>query len=283
MIKILKPIELVKNTNKIDNELAKMEWYNNLSIDYKKLVKNSILGLYNSLTGDDYKQIFLKILKYIVVVNIDEYEELVIACYKKLRREYKNIKKIIIQPLQTGNEKIKSGTFVSYLFNSHKLSRVDEIYNFTNIPIVIKNQLSDKDDNKNTLIVLVDDFIGSGNSAKNSVKYFINNYKIDNLAIIALTCMTEGYKNIKDINIPIFYGKKVITIKEVFNDTELENAKKVISLLNSKYKFKSKNYLFGYKESMSTIITLRTPNNNLPFIWSGKFNKNTLFKRNENK
>jgi len=276
-------MDVMKNTHKIDNELAKMEWYNNLSIDYKESVKNSILGLYNYLTIDEYKQIFLKILKYIVIINIDEYEELVINCYRQLRDKYKNIKKIIIQPLQAENEKIKSGTFVSYLFNSHKLARVDEKYNFNTIPIVIKNQFSDKDNNKDTLIVLVDDFIGSGNSAKNSVKHFINNYKIDNPVIIALTCMTEGYKKIKDINIPIIYGKKINTVKEIFDDTELENAKKVINFLNKRHKFKSNDYLYGYKESMSTVITIRTPNNNLPFIWSSKFKKNTLFKRNENK
>ncbi|MGC7786266.1 phosphoribosyltransferase [Staphylococcus epidermidis] len=200
----MKPIDILKSTQKIDNELAKMEWYNNLSNDYKESVKNSILGLYNYLSDEEHKKIFLEILKNIVIINIDEYEELVINCYRQLRNKYKNIKKIIIQPLQAENEKIKSGTFVSYLFNSHKLARVDEKYNFTTIPIVIKNQLSSNDNNRETLVVLVDDFVGSGNSAKRCIK----KYKKNNPVIVALTCLTEGYQRIKDINIPIIYGKK---------------------------------------------------------------------------
>ncbi|MCJ0965376.1 phosphoribosyltransferase-like protein [Mammaliicoccus sciuri] len=167
-----------------------MEWYNNLSNDYKESVKNSILGLYNYLTVDEYKQLFLGILRYIVIINIGVYGELVINCYRKLRDKYKDIKKIIIQPLQAEDEKIKSGTFVSYLFNSHKLARVDEKNNFNTIPIVIKNQLSYKDNNKETLIVLVGDFIGSGNSAEhfNNNKidypvYFILNFRLSLLSI----------------------------------------------------------------------------------------------------
>lgn len=301
-------IDILAETKKIQLLIESQLWYkkimDSIPIDQEKVrigtvLVNRAVGMYLEMSSYDEKKIFEQLLKEIDVFTLADYQNLVNKCYVELRRKYPKLKEVYIIPLlktkDTNSQKVKSGLFVSYLFNTYQFSLIDEIEGMKNIKVNIRRYLNQKDisnisENDTSMIVFVDDFIGTGRSASsayNNLKDSCSNMKVvfeEKVCIISLIILDIGLKKLTvDDGLTVIFGAKHMSLssKNSIDTSELEFIKEVISKMSGKLGVRAP-YLYGYGDSLSTVVTIRTPNNDIPFLWSNKSKKiMPMFKRNE--
>lgn len=123
------------------------------------------------------------------------------------------------------------------------------------------------------VLVMVDDFIGTGDTAAKTIADIHKTYPrlTDNKAIKLLAIVTQesGYSRITDMGVEVFYsqivGKGIEDQNINFNDkykkiTLMEGIERKIKDLEEKYKF-------GYKKSEALVSMIKCPNNTFPIYW----------------
>jgi len=120
-----------------------------------------------------------------------------------------------------------------------------------------------------SLIIFVDDFVGSGKTATETLTYYVENIKkdTDNLIVYSFVAMEEAITLITDmgINFNVFLGlPKGITDSGIFDNVEC--AIQTMLQLEKKMKIPASLKL-GYGESEATTTLMRTPNNTFPVFW----------------
>lgn len=300
-------IDILEVTKRIQKLLEEQLWYGKLiteipqkteQIKFGNALINRAVGIHMSLENTQEKEIFEQLLTEIDVLTLSDYQHLVNKCYVKLRKEYPNIKTIYIIPLlktkDSDSMNVKSGLFVSYLFNTYQFSLINEIEGFSNVKICIKRYLDNQDvekiqNNQDSLIVFVDDFVGTGRSVKTAYKSYEENKTFENLdwkkrtCVLSLSILDIGLNMLENDDVNVIFGIKHSSIPAKYrdNDVRLTDIKELIRK-TSKKNGVGKQYTYGYGECLSTIITIRTPNNNIPLLWSNKLKKSkALFVRNE--
>ena len=164
----------------------------------------------------------------------------------------------------------KSGTTVVGLF---KAATIQTKYNFNRLPFklldmqdVLKEDFNSRND---SLIVFVDDFIGSTDTAISALDYFNNNIRnaTDDLYVVCFVAMelakaqlsASGYtvKSIYDL-------KRGISDSGLFSDPGkyLDIMEKIEDRIGI-YPF----LRFGWKRTEATLALARTPDNTFPVFW----------------
>jgi len=176
----------------------------------------------------------------------------------------------LLQPEDFG--KSKSSTTVAYLFQdpgtkSH-YSIVDKNVFIIHTPEILSRHL-DQVNNKDNVLLLVDDFIGTGETATNLLNFLIDEIGVtkNKIVVLALVAQEQGINTIESFGVDVYYSvlrKKGITdsyvspTKEQFITlmSEIENNLKV-----------NEQFRLGYKGSESLVTLIRTPNNTFPVFW----------------
>lgn len=146
----------------------------------------------------------------------------------------------------------------------------------------------------NNNIVLVDDFIGTGDTICRKVAYLqkiLNNRKIDNytIHIICLAAMNFAKESMNNLNIP-YYSVHWLSkgISEKIDFAQRDNSIKAMEDLESKLNdniSSRKLPNFGYKksESLFALESNNIPNNVFPIFWwsqlKGGIARKTIFRR----
>lgn len=127
---------------------------------------------------------------------------------------------------------------------------------------------------QNTIVVLVDDFIGTGDTALGSIEYarrcLPDGFPIDHIKIMSIAAMESGVEKIQEFGINV-YTHYIINkgISDNYTGESLENAIRLMNSIESKIRVRSK-FQFGYKQSEALISMCRCPNNTFPVYWLGK-------------
>lgn len=220
---------------------------------------------------DEEYDLFLELLREFQWISINDYynscRQLLIEIIKDLNSENQNI---YIFPITSKihSSKVKSGYFVAYLIKS-LISSIENSEKFNFIDLNNFVDISNTKFKKNDILLLVDDFIGSGESLEKCIldinksnKNIGNKFKVLTIAIKKDTYMKlskrftiykklEVLKGISDYNT----GDVVKEKKEIMKKIE----DKIFSSIDS--------YSLGFKESESLITLLRTPDNTFPIFW----------------
>lgn len=128
---------------------------------------------------------------------------------------------------------------------------------------------------KQTIIALVDDFIGTGDTAFEAIKYLRivtgDEFPNNRIAILSIAAMRSGFQRIKDAGIHVFthhiYDKG---ITDYYRSDSLQHATEIMHNIEKKIPHLEQNFSFGYKQSESLICMKRCPNNTFPIYWLGK-------------
>jgi hypothetical protein len=147
---------------------------------------------------------------------------------------------------------------------------------------------------KNYNIILLDDFIGTGDTIERRVKWFrekIAEKKKENISIyvICLAALEIAKPKLELLNIK-YYSKVWLAkgISDHYKEEELEKAIEDMKRLESELADKYKGQImpsFGYKksEALFAIEAFNIPNNNFPIFWwpvlSNYEKRTTIFKR----
>ncbi|MEB8344727.1 hypothetical protein OO010_01605 [Flavobacteriaceae bacterium KMM 6898] len=120
-------------------------------------------------------------------------------------------------------------------------------------------------------ILLIDNFIGTGETAIETLKEIIALKGYDNktLFIATLVCQKEGLKVINDYNVLFEVLRDKGISNKYFGEELIENEsimKSIEEILSIDSKFEDK-FRFGYKSSQALVTMNRTPNNTFPMFW----------------
>lgn len=228
----------------------------------------------NFKLNDEEKNLFLELSKELHIVDINEYIRGVTELLKRfvIELENKELKDIYIMPIITKEKdeknEIKSSTAISYMFLSTNIY-YNEVLSQKNIKLIggyndLYYRIKNTNLAKNPLII-VDDFIGTGKQAMDSIKDLIESgIKKENIVVLCLYIQEEGKKMLENEGINFLYYKsigKCITRK--FN-----GKKELIKSISDKLNIKSDH--LGYGDAEALISLIRTPNNTLPMFHSVK-------------
>lgn len=266
------------------------------------------LSLYNKYIDrlkrlpDDTRSLFLELTERFDSIGLIEIASLFFKAYENIDESIlNNAKKIYILPLvepelslknnKKGNNLLMNAWYSFTAIFSKKTIDRPKNKSGENILAIIENSeyrgLSNSSkfifpqsysrfksifNKKTDLLILVDDFVGTGDTANNILKYYYKSSKFnsENTIILSLISLKQGIENVLLKNkTKVFQSQiKERAISDYYN------TKKEIDLNISKVKMMEKtlrcevDLTLGYKESQALIsIMNKSPNNTLPVFW----------------
>ena len=237
------------------------------------------------------RDLIINLTEEFLWVNSSMYEKYLLLSFHKLFQDTSwnpdKGKNICICPLLREKDfgKVKSSTFMLYFCQSILLRTYaefqDEQVRICETPEVLREQ---KYRDKIDAVILIDDFIGSGETALESISYldFLKE-EGKKIYILTLVAQKEGVENIQKEGIPVFAhiirGKGIsdrYKKEDVFQ--KLEEMKKISQQLQV-----PKELYLGYLETESLVAMNKTPNNTFPVYWYEKNgHSHAPFPRKEN-
>lgn len=229
----------------------------------KSSLYNRYINRYTSLKTKEEKEFFISTSKEYKLVDLNEYNQLLIdilnTIFKKTER-----KDLLIFPLLSKNDisKIKSSTFMCYLFNHVSINYYDNLSK-KSFTIADNYKMLNKKFKEGKYLLLVDDYIGSGHQCTNALDDIIKEIDIEianHIYIIALYINEKGIERITEKiknydNISLYYG-----IKTEYVLDKNEHILKSIGIVEKDQKY------LGYKDCGDLITLIRTPNNTIPLF-----------------
>jgi len=180
----------------------------------------------------------------------------------------------------------------SHVVGNSRLKNIDLSFLIANFDQLKEDECKNRD-----TIILIDDFIGSGNQATNfwDKRKFVNKTLKDlheknpeiRFYYLALCGMAEGVSEISSsLPITVIVGEELddrfkcfSTCSQIFSDPEERRKAEILMTTKGKYLY---SHPLGYKNSQLAIaFDHNTPNNSLPVIWKKKTDGSwyPLFKR----
>ncbi len=245
----------------------------------KYSVFNRFCSRLAELDNDEQRELILELTHQFLWVQSKNYEDYLLKVLKKLfsSHEWKRDKgkNIFICPLLAKKDfgKIKSGTSLAYLCQSILLRTFPEFQEEQIQICTTPEGLKSCMDNIGVLI-LIDDFIGSGGTALECLGYltFLKEKNISTY-LVSLVAQKDGVDLIKAQHVPVFAAeirKKAIT--DAYPKREAEEKLKIMKSIG-KCIHANKKYYLGYNDSESLVAMIKTPNNTFPVYWHEQENK----------
>lgn len=226
---------------------------NSLSLEEQDLIF-PLISIYHYCPAGRYDSLVWRMAEEINNIWGDEFESLYILTLTK--------------PEDAGHSK-----GASFIVSHLRDQAIQEEYNLTRKPLYLyenQNLLNTKhNDRGKSLVVFVDDFIGSGETAIDTMQYYINNIKKDSDRVIIFTfvAMHAALESIAAIGVEIITFvelPKGITESGLFKDVMA--AKDLMMRLEEKLAIPAF-YQLGYEQSEATATMMRTPDNTFPVFW----------------
>jgi len=182
--------------------------------------------------------------------------------------QFGNRKNICICPLlpEADFGKSKSSNSLLYIIKSY-LDSIRRRYPDFNITYKDSPQNVNIEAIKTTCVLcLIDDFIGTGETAFSAIEYFLNQgVSSTQIAIVSLVSMQEGISELqKNSCFPFVSTICNKGISSGGRDTKKEQ--EIMSSLETKINVND-DFKFGYKSSEALVKMMRTPNNTFPIYW----------------
>lgn len=217
------------------------------------------------------QMLFLELTERFLKVDIDEYVTYFEELVSDIQTDNPDSSLFLVPCLPKEDlGKVKSAGVALYTMRvTHYKRKVKcsiELNDLKNIITAIK---------ENTIIVLVDDFIGTGETALGAIDYarsiLPKDYPLDRMKVMAIVTMKQGREQIEKIGVKVYTrylnykGISDYYSKEIL-DKNIDLMKSIESKLSGlKSKFK-----FGYGQSEALVCMCRCPNNTFPVYWLGR-------------
>lgn len=191
-------------------------------------------------------------------------------------------KTIVLIPLLPPEDfgKAKSSVVLFYFIKGN-IVHLQKKYSAQNITLLeCPAQFNPHDFSEDSLFCLVDDFVGSGETASSAISFFLENgISKCNMFIIALVSMQQGMDFLRQDGVQVF--SSVVMRKAISDRTDGKDAsfRPLMESLEAAIKVRSE-YTFGYAHSEGLVKMIRTPNNTFPIFWmKNKKNQSPPFPR----
>lgn len=228
---------------------------------------------------DEEQDLMLLLIKDFIKVDIGEYMQRFYSIFKEfMNSKYiKGKKRLFILPLidPVDEGKSKSSTTLFYLIKSQLINFKDE---FKNIKISYydsaKMLTEDITFKETDVICLVDDFIGTGDTACNAVNDLLEKIQFQsiigpkNITVISLVSQYAGFEKLISI-IPLENIFTTEPLNRGISDkyADYENKLLLMCEIERRMKKVNKDFSCGYNQSEALVKMARTPNNTFPIFW----------------
>lgn len=222
--------------------------------------------------NDAQVQLILELTERYTWVSYNDYHNQLRRLLKEVHKNSLSSKtKVYIFPIikPEDEDENKSGHTVMYMVNSIKAG----LNEYKEIEFVQLNQFSDLESGKmniteNDFLILVDDYIGTGNTLSTTIAELTKNETIkNNFAVLSVVIQNDTIRHLQETNIQHYYGISMDKgISNNYSAPILEEKIRTMEEIEKKI-FKVKNYRFGYEKSEALVTLIRTPNNTFPIFW----------------
>lgn len=262
-------LDLIFRLNKLFSEKG---WH---SKDSNIAIFESLCTLMKHLNSRDEQELLIELIERYTWITYSEYQSILVNLSKKIIDSgiFSNINKVILFPMMNPEDeaRTKSGHVLAYNLEpilKDKLLRMQTsfIYRIESYDEILKDDFKI---NADTLFFIVDDYIGSGSTLENTIKYILQNKNINKqqINVFSISAQELSLKYLKENGITFYIDtilKKGIT--DYYSEEEFEE--KSQTMLNiEKRIYKLKEYSFGYKQTEALVTLAKTPNNTFPIFW----------------
>lgn len=244
------------------------------------------------LSDDAQKELILNLTEKFKYVDLFDFMHGLLSAFSKaVLNKKKEDRDILVAPLKSPYlrvDKLTKSPKGDYLFS--KAKSPDTFY-----PLLENNIMDDdiidavrfcdepnkivKNYTDNAVIILVDDFVGSGLTAYKHIRSYIKllkeykiNVNIDDFCVVVDVAMKHGVNYLLDNGIDSFYDvlqSKAISEDETLEEKQVKSKIRIMKEIEDKV-FKNLNpiYSLGFEGSESLVSILnKAPNNTFPFYW----------------
>lgn len=205
-------------------------------------------------------------------ITVKDYLTLLLEPLKRLRQDVGDDNLIFVTCTPKKDVGcVKSSSTVLYQIKGTTIRQHINLHPYMVIDNISKINLPDSSKNR---IVLVDDFVGTGETAMGAVEYVRELCPTlkDNSTIVVLciVAMKEGTELLRRNGVATYcHHIRQKGISEEMVEGERDEALNNMTVIESNIKKLKDNYHFGYNHSESLVCMERCPNNTFPIYWLG--------------
>ena len=224
-----------------------------------------------ALLSPEEQQLILDLTLDFQYFPFNRYNSLLFKAISCITKEYITyFDDIYIVPMKNPEDekKLKSDSSVMYPCKHEILKKfsVDRIEALDRLEMLGGTAAS----RTNSLIIFVDDFIGTGETAIAAFNEYLSKYAVDDDEVIAVSLVAQemGLAAIKEFGIAAY---NAVTINKGISDSEVISDKLTAFALMDKIERRLKIpplYKRGYKASEALVSLIRTPDNTFPVFWN---------------
>lgn len=264
-------MELKEYARAITDQFVEKNWIDEL----KREKASKLISVGDRLT-DTGRNMIVDLMEKFLIVESPQYRDGILKSLSTIPcTTWEGIDTVYILPLLAPEDKnkSKSGNAVYYIF---KEEIIKKYFRKFNIKMVYCNKGIDEVPNDiNQLlsrkIILVDDFVGTGDTAVRCINGF-SSKEIDNnkIKIISIASMLAGKKMLEERGVDLYAG---ILLNKGISSLKNKNVRESYQIEMIKLEEESaveEDRRFGYGQSEALISLIRTPNNVFPIFWYSK-------------
>lgn len=230
-----------------------------------------------NLLGKDEQLLFLELTDRFLWVGFEQYVSRIVALLKTLSVDaslnFNSYSNLIIFPLISPSDlnKNKSSKMVQYLLRSVVIPHQSFIRNKSLYFPDNVNDLKTYSGNENSLILLVDDFVGTGDTAIKAINFLTRKgIPTKDMVVFSLIAMKQSIAVVQGLGLRIFATEFLDkAISGYYVGQSLAKNIKLMESIEKTIRVKD-NERFGYKQSEALVTMIRTPNNTFPVFWYDK-------------
>jgi hypothetical protein len=223
----------------------------------------------------EQQEILLELTGKFLRIDISSHLTYIRKALQEIHNEtLRNINTIYVSPLIAKKDlgKSKSSIMIARLLISREL-RAKDILNVQNLVLV--DRLSNFElmrENHDWLLLFVDDFVGTGETAEEALEEFLQDTSIDQQKIIVMSLVAQesGYNKLRGKGIKFVCAE--LRRKGISDQYPSPIRERYIDIMTSIEKLirVKEDFRLGYKASEALVTISRTPNNTFPVYWLEK-------------
>lgn len=245
---------------------------NNTLAETTEAALNACCWIASQLDHDQF-ELFADLLARFIRIDLSQYEPALSAALEQAPPLESDKARYFAIPLLAPDDigKAKSSTSLPYVFKQTSWPKSSKFRGFRlDLGMSADDLVKNKPKKGDIVTFVLDDFIGTGDTAFDFLDDYEANYKYDNETVIFLSiaAMKSGYDRIQSRGYSIYYHwliEKGIGDNSTIADKDRAYA--LIDQIEDLIALKPE-YHRGYNASEALITLLNTPNNTFPMFWA---------------
>lgn len=258
-----------ENVIKLKRLFKEKDW-NNHNEEEEVFVR--ICYLLDSLTEEE-EDLIIELCERYTWIPHQHYQELIKQVFSKVDPGiFEAESRLFLFPIINPEDEdtTKSGNALLYEIRIYKKWLKEPFKSMTFIPVEQYDKLLDPNfdfDEKDRLF-LIDDFIGSGDTLKNTLSQLEGAKKISmgQVYVLSLAAQREALLHLTRLGITYFVEEVFLKGITDYYQEELEKKIRLMQKIEKQLKVLKK-FRFGYNASEALVTMARTPNNTFPIFW----------------